>query len=64
MGSRVRQSLAWFLEPDGEIRVGNLMKNVPSWGHSYPQPGQDGETVSQYIQARIKGLYSSRYNKY
>lgn len=57
----VRQSLAWFVAPDGDTRVNMLVdkKQGYVWSHTYPPPGN--ESASEYFQERIKGIYATRY---
>jgi isopenicillin N synthase-like dioxygenase len=51
--SKARQSLEFFLHPDGDSNCVPLVKEQPHWNPTYPRV--DKETDFEYFQARILG---------
>lgn len=59
--SKLRQSLAFFIAPDGETVVEGLVKPKEGWTFtdSYPRPAN--QTFHEYHQERIKRAFGTNY---
>jgi len=52
LACQLRQSLAYFIQPDGDSNCIPIVPEKPTWNPSYPKV--DKETHYEYFQARVR----------